>query len=131
MPLPKGSVRVFQRDRDDQLEFAGTDNIDHTSKDELVTIRLGYASDLTAERKQTTVQRAVNQQEQSFEIRLRNHKTDTVVIDVIEPINGHANWTMLKQSHPFMQRDVNTLVFPVELKPNTEAVVTYAIQYIW
>ena len=131
IPLPKGSVRVFQHDRDGQLEFAGTDEIDHTSKNELVSVRLGYASDLTAERQQANVQRGFNQQEQSFEIRLRNHKTDAVLIDVAERINGHANWTILKQSHPFTQRDVNTLVFPVELNPNAEAVVTYTIQYTW
>jgi hypothetical protein len=130
-PLPKGSVRVFQHDRDGQLEFAGTDNIDHTAKDELVSVRLGYASDVTAERQQTNVQRGFNQQEQSFEIRLRNHKTDAVRIDVVERINGHSNWTMLRQSQPFTQRDVNTLVFPVELNPNAEAVVSYTIQYTW
>jgi hypothetical protein len=131
IPLPKGSVRVFQYDQDGQLEFAGTDQIDHTAKEELVSVRLGYASDLTAERTQRNVQRNFNQQEQSYEIRLRNHKTEAVVIDVIERINGHAGWTMLKQSHPFTQRDVNTLVFPVELKPNAEAVITYTIQYTW
>jgi hypothetical protein len=131
IPLPKGSIRVFQHDRDGQLEFAGTDAIDHTSKDEVVSVRLGYASDLTAERQQTNVQRGFNQQEQSYEIRLRNHKTDAVKVDVIERINGHANWTLLRQSQPFTQRDVNTLIFPVELNPNAEAVVSYTIQYTW
>jgi hypothetical protein len=131
VPLPKGAVRVFQHDRDGQLEFAGTDNLDHTPKNELVSLRLGYASDLTAERVQTNIQGGFNQQEQSFEIRLRNHKTEAVTVDVIERINGHANWTMRKQSQPFTQRDVNTLVFPVTLKPNAEAVVSYTIQYTW
>ena len=131
VPLPKGTVRVFQHDRDGQLEFAGTDSLDHTPKNELVSVRLGYASDLTAERLQTNLQGGFNQQAQSFEIRLRNHKTESVVVDVIERINGHANWTMLKQSQPFTQRDVNTLVFLAALKPNTEAVVSYTIQYAW
>jgi hypothetical protein len=131
IPLPKGSIRVFQHDRDGQLEFAGTDNIDHTAKDELVSIRLGYASDLIAERKQTNVQRGLNQQEQAIEIHLRNHKTEAVLVDVVERINGHATWTMLQQNHPFTQRDVNTLIFPVEVKPNSESVVTYTIQYTW
>jgi hypothetical protein len=131
IPLPKGSVRVFQRDRDGELEFAGTDNMDHTAKDELVSVRLGYASDLTAERKQTNAQRGLNQQEQSMEMRLRNHKTEAAVIDVVEQINGRATWAMLQQNRPFTQRDVNTLIFPVEVKPNSESVVTYTIQYTW
>jgi hypothetical protein len=131
VPLPRGTVRVFQHDRDGQVDFAGSDSIDHAPKNEVVSVRLGYASDLTAERLQTNFQGGFNQQAQSFEIRLRNHKTEAVTIDVIERINGHANWTMLKQSQPFTQRDVNTLVFPVTLKPNSEAVVSYTIQYTW
>jgi len=38
---------------------------------------------------------------------------------------------MLQQNHPFNQRDVNTLEFPISLKPNSEAVVRYTIRYTW
>jgi hypothetical protein len=132
IPLPKGPVRVFQRDADGELEFAGTDNLDHTPKDETVSIRLGYAFDLAGERKQLAQRNGPNWSEHDFEIKLRNHKKDAVAIDVVETINGStANWTMLKQSQVPIVRDVNTLVFPVELKPNAEATVTYSIRYQW
>ena len=131
VPLPKGPVRVFQRDADDELEFAGTDNFDHTPADERVSIRLGDAFDLIGERKQLAGRSGFNMSEQDLEVRLRNHKTEAVAIDVVESINGQVNWAVLKQSHAFVQRDANTLVFPVELKPNTEAVVTYTIRYTW
>jgi hypothetical protein len=131
VPLPKGPVRVFQRDADGELELAGTDEIDHTPRDERLHLRLGYAADLAGERKETAVRQAGRVAEHDFEIRLRNHKAEPVTIDVVEPINGHSNWTMVKQSHPFTPRDVNTLVFPVEVKPDAEAVVTYTIRYTW
>jgi hypothetical protein len=129
VPLPKGPVRIFQPDQGNELEFSGTDNLDHSPKDELVRIRLGYAFDLSAERKQLAVRGNFPLQEQDFEIRVRNHKTDAVVVDVVESINGQSNWAITKHSHSYAQRDVNTLVFPVELKPNSEAVVIYTIVY--
>lgn len=132
VPLPKGPVRVFQRDADGELEFAGTDNIDHTPKDETVSVRLGYAFDVAGERKQVAQRNGVNWREEDWEIKLRNHKKETVKIDVVETISGSsANWTMLKQSQTHVVRDVNTLVYPVELKPNAEATVTYSIRYPW
>ncbi|HEV3259592.1 MAG TPA: hypothetical protein VG013_22185 [Gemmataceae bacterium] len=131
IPLPKGPIRVFQRDTDGELEFAGTDNIDHTPKNEEVHVRLGDAFDLAGEYRVLNASSGPNFSQQDVEIRLRNHKKDDVKIDVIEPINGHANWVMLKQSTTSVQRDVNTLVFPVEVKANGETVVTYTIRYNW
>ena len=131
-PLPKGPVRVFQRDADGELEFVGADALDHTPRDEAVSVRLGYASDLAAERRQLAQRNGPNWSEHDYEIKLRNHKGDAVTIDVVEKINGSvANWTLLKQSQAPTVRDVNTLVFPVGLKPNAEAAVRYSIRYQW
>jgi hypothetical protein len=48
-PLPKGTVRVFKADEvDGSLEFLGEDSIDHTPKDEQVTLTTGNAFDITA-----------------------------------------------------------------------------------
>ena len=39
IPFPKGTVRVFKTDQDDgSLEFIGEDRIDHTPKDENITL---------------------------------------------------------------------------------------------
>ena len=51
VPLPKGTVRVFKTDSDDgSLEFIGEDSIDHTPKDENITLTTGNAFDITAEK---------------------------------------------------------------------------------
>jgi hypothetical protein len=132
IPLPKGPVRVFQRDADGELEFAGSDAIDHTPKNETLSLRLGYAFDLAGERRQLAQRNGFNWNEQDWEIKLRNHTPGAVKIDVVEAINGSStNWAMVKESQAHTQRDVNTLVFPVELKANSEATVTYTIRYQW
>ena len=49
MPLPKGIVRVFKADKAyNSLEFIGEDSIDHTPKDEKVTLNTGNAFDISA-----------------------------------------------------------------------------------
>ena len=51
IPFPKGIIRVFKTDEDDgSLEFVGEDNIDHTPKDENITITTGNAFDITADK---------------------------------------------------------------------------------
>jgi hypothetical protein len=47
MPLPKGIFRVFKRDsKDKSLEFIGEDTIDHTPKNENITVKIGNAFDI-------------------------------------------------------------------------------------
>jgi hypothetical protein len=131
VPLPKGPIRVFQRDADGELELAGLDQIDHTPKDEPLRFHLGHATDLTGRRKETAYQRQGQAGElYDIEVRLRNHKTEPVTIDVVETIHGSSDATVLKHSHPYTQRDVNTLVFPVQVQPNAEVVLTYTVHYV-
>ena len=76
MPMPAGTVRVYQADSKGGLQFAGEDRIDHTPKDEELTLHIGTAFDLVCERKQTDFVRiADNVYELAFAIALRNHKT--------------------------------------------------------
>ena len=49
IPFPKGIIRVFKEDEaDGSLEFIGEDNIDHTPKNENITITTGNAFDIVA-----------------------------------------------------------------------------------
>ena len=49
--LPKGKVRVFKKDVDDMLEFVGEDLIDHTPKNEKLSLYIGDAFDIAVEYK--------------------------------------------------------------------------------
>ena len=52
--LPKGRVRVFKKDpADASLEFVGEDEIDHTPKDEKLSLYIGDAFDIVAEQTMT------------------------------------------------------------------------------
>src|SRR5207249_362863 len=103
----------FQAGGDGIAEFVGDDTIDHTPKEEPVRVRVGYAFDIKAERK-TLAQRLTKEKAYyDMEVRLRNHKAAAVVVDVIEAVDGRREAVISGNSHPFVRRDVNTLVFTV------------------
>ena len=58
MPLPAGTIRVYQQDSRGGSLFAGEDHIDHTPKDEEISLHIGNAFDIVAERKQTDYKKA-------------------------------------------------------------------------
>jgi hypothetical protein len=128
MPLPKGKVRAFKADSDGSLEFVGEDSIDHTPKDEEIRILLGNAFDLVGERSQVDFKELTFKRvtEQTWEIKLRNHKEEPVTIKVVEPVWGE--WDVTQASHDHRKKDASTLEFDVEVPADGEAVVTYTVR---
>ena len=75
MPMPAGTVRVYQADSKGGVQFVGEDRIDHTPKDETLNLKIGNAFDVVCERKQIDFEKiAGNIYEVEYEITLRNHK---------------------------------------------------------
>ena len=134
VPLPKGRVRFYTQDGADQsLQFVGENTIDHTPKDELVRLFTGDSFDLVGERKRTDfkLNEANHAASESFEIKLRNRKTEPVEIRVVEHLFRWTNWEIKDKSLPFEKKDAQTIEFRVPLKPNQEQVVTYTVKYSW
>lgn len=135
MPLPKGRLRFYRRDRDGQLEFTGENEIDHTAKDETLSVYTGNAFDITGERKQTHYQMQGpypnGWADESFEIKLRNHKKEAVTVMLVEHLYRWHNWAIIQESAPHRQTDSRTMEYEVTLKPDEEKTVTYTVHYSW
>ena len=130
MPLPAGNVRVYQKDSKGGVLFIGEDRIDHTPKDEDVTVHIGNAFDVIAERKQTDYKRIDNHVwEMEFEITLRNHKDTPVTVQVNEPIGG--DWEMLSSSYKFTKTAAFAAQFNVPVDKNGTSVLKYRIRARW
>ncbi len=124
IPLPGGTMRVYQEDSEGMLQFAGEDRIQHTPKDEDVRLRMGNAFDVVGERVQKDYKViASNVHESEYQITLRNHKETDIVVDVVEPMPG--DWQILSNSHPYEKRDARTAVFSIPVKQDGEVVLTY------
>jgi hypothetical protein len=133
MPLPKGRVRFYRRDDDGQLEFTGENNIDHTPKDETIRLYTGNAFDMTGERIRTDYRADFNDRwlDESFEIKVRNHKSEPVEVRIVEHLYRWTNWDILKKSDPFRKLDSRTVEFDAQIPPGGEKTVNYKVHYSW
>lgn len=133
IPLPAGRLRFYRQADDGQLEFTGENVIKHTPKDEIVRVYTGNAFDLVGERRRTSfkVDSSAKWVEESFEIKLRNHKKEAVEIRVVEHLFRWVNWEILEKSNPFTALNAQQIEFRVALKPDEEKILTYKVRYSW
>ena len=130
IPLPAGNMRVYQKDSKGGLLFIGEDHMDHTPKDEFVTVKIGNAFDIVAERKQTDYKKIADRvHEMEFEITLRNHKDTPITVEVNEPIGG--DWEILSSTYPAKKTEAFAAQFEVPVKPNGESVLRYRVRVHW
>ncbi|HXN65534.1 MAG TPA: DUF4139 domain-containing protein [Candidatus Acidoferrales bacterium] len=133
MPLPAGTVRVYQADSRGGSLFAGEDNITHTPKDEFVSVHIGDAFDVVAERKQTDYKRLGtflrDTYEMEYEITLRNHKDNPITVEVNEPIGG--DWEMLNSTFPAKKTAAFAAQFEVPVAKDGTAVLRYRVRVHW
>src|SRR5437870_4823917 len=130
IPLPAGNVRVYQKDSKGGILFAGEDRIDHTPKDEQVSIHIGNAFDVVAEHKQTDYKHVdTHTWEFEYEITLRNHKDIPIVVQVNEPIGG--DWEMLSSNYKYTKTAAFAAQFNVPVAKDGTAVLKYRVRAKW
>jgi hypothetical protein len=127
VPLPGGRVRLYEPDPGGALQFVGETRIGHTPEGEKVTLEMGTAFDLAAERRQTDQRRLSDRErEYSVEIKLRNRKTGAVTIRVEEPVSGE--FEVIKNSHEFVKKDAGTIQFDIPVAAGKESVLSYTVR---
>lgn len=130
IPLPKGKIRVQKGDHEGALQFIGEDRIDHTSKDEKVRLYVGNAFDIVAERLRTQVKEpSKNWREETYQIRLSNHKTEAATVTVVENISGWREASIVNASHSYTRSEADRIEFVVELPAGEERTVNYTVRY--
>jgi len=130
MPLPKGRVRFRQLDPDDELQYIGQDAIDHTPKDEKITLKIGTVFDIVGERKGVRASATPRSRTETVTIPVRNHKSEPVVVIVREHPNP-GDWNVSENNIKYEKVNVTTIEFPLEIPANSERSVTYTIRYQW
>ncbi|HJT81956.1 MAG TPA: hypothetical protein VJ719_12220 [Chthoniobacterales bacterium] len=131
VPLPQGLVHFYRPDPDGHLQFTGDSNINNTPKDEIVRATTGFAFDLVGERRQTDykINEESNTAEETFEIKIRNHRKDAAEVRVWEHPCRWRQWEITSQSQPFKKIDQTTFEFVISVPPNGEKTVNYTIRY--
>jgi hypothetical protein len=133
IPLPKGKVRVYKRDDEGKEQFIGEDQIDHTPKDEELRLYLGNAFDIVGSRVQKDFRTVVSGHvyDETFEIKVRNHKAENVEVLVYEHPWRWNQWEITRHNTEWEKVDQSTIKFPVMIKKDEEKTITYTIRYSW
>jgi hypothetical protein len=127
MPMPAGTVRVYQADSSGGVQFVGEDRINHTPKDEVLNLKIGNAFDVVCERNQIDFEKiAGSTYELEYEITLRNHKAAPITVEVNEPLGG--TWQMLRSSHAWTKTAAWASQFTVPVEANGAAVLKYRVR---
>lgn len=130
LPLPKGVVRVYSRDRSGSLQFVGEDKIDHTPSGDTLRLSLGQAFDLRGARTVESSEQRGEQKTESVRVDLRNAKDEAVVIEVVER-QDWPSWKVKESSMAYEKRDASTIVFKVKVPARGEASVRYTYTASW
>jgi len=133
IPLPRGTMKIYRVDTDGARQFVGENVVDHTPAGEKVRLYLGNAFDLVGERRQTNyrVDAGKENADESFEIKVRNHKKEPVEIRVVEHLVRWATWKIVTSSDPYEKTDSRTIEFRVKVPPEGEKILTYQARYSW
>jgi len=126
-PLPKGSVRVYKKDKEGRPLFIGEDSIGHTPKNELVRLKLGKAFDITGNWKRTDFSRVADTVfETEVAIEISNAKTEPVTVRVVEPVPG--DWTMLSESHKHIKSSASSAMWDIPVPADGKTTLKYRVR---
>ena len=125
-PLPKGVIKVYKQDTDGNLEFIGEDSIDHTGRNEEVSINTGTAFDLfgsTMVRDQQQISKNVS--ERLIQVTLRNNSDALKKIDVIYQLGGNSRIVEVRDGHKYTVDTDNKATFEISVKQDAQVILTF------
>lgn len=134
MPLPAGTIKVYQRDSSGSPQLIGEAAIGHTPKKEKLTLEIGTAFDVVGTHKRVNFEyirsgsRIVGAR-QVFELEVRNRKEVPEKVVVMDRHWGQ--WKVSKSSQTYTKVDAATLQFELDLKAEETKTVTYTVETQW
>ncbi len=136
-PVPGGTVRIFDRDREGRLQLVGEAGVRHTPAGQDLELKAGNAFDLTARRKQSefTTERDSSaagvriRATAAYEVALTNARDSAVTVSVYEQRGGE--WAVTASSVPAEKISATTTRFRVAVPARGSATLTYRIRAVW
>jgi hypothetical protein len=125
VPLPGGVVRLYKNDAGGTSQFLGSDQIDHTPRNEDVRLHLGDSFDVTANKKQLTFHSLGGCSfASSYRIVLANAKTEPATVLVVEPIPG--DWSITAENLRHRKTSSATASWAVRVPADGKATLEYS-----
>jgi hypothetical protein len=127
VPLPGGVVRLYKNDAGGTSQFLGSDQIDHTPRNEDVRLHLGDSFDVTANKKQLTF-RAIGgcAFASSYRVVLANAKAEPATVLVVEPIPG--DWQITSENVRHQKASSATASWSMRVPAGGKATLEYGVR---
>jgi hypothetical protein len=126
MPLPSGSVAVYQKDEEGQARYTGAATISDTPVQDHVNLTLTNVFDVYAEYKVlSTRQLDRHTIRKTVEVTLHNEKRSPVSVRLVQGFE--QPWTAVQQSDPSVKLDGSTTQWTVLVNPDVTKTVTYTV----
>jgi hypothetical protein len=130
IPLPAGIVRAYIPDSSGGSQLIGEDSIAHTAKGEQVSLRLGEAFDLTADRVQTDYRvLSEHSRQSSYRIELRNGDSKPAIVIVREPL--HGDWKITSETQEHVKESAGSASWQVHVPAEGKVVLEYTAVVNW
>lgn len=129
IPLPKGKVRIYKADSEGKLQFLGKDEIQHIPKDEDVSLYVGDAFDIVAEKTEIDRKKDWCYSEFGYKVNIRNHKKEDISVSVVEHSCSYCNLEVLKENFEHNKESTSKISLEVPVKGNGNASLTYRVLY--
>jgi hypothetical protein len=124
--LPAGVVRAYMPDSSGGSQLIGEDSIAHTAKGEIVSLRLGEAFDLTADRVQTDFRvLSEHSRQSSYRIELRNGDVKPATVTVREPL--HGDWKITSETQEHVKESAGSAAWQIHVPAEGKAVLEYTV----
>jgi len=131
--LPKGTVRVYSKDKRDKSQFVGESAIGHMAAGSDISMKIGEAFDVTVKStkvKETKVSRYVMDTEMKYEV--RNAKPEVATVFIHHSFPGwFTKWTILEENIKSQDREAYSKIWAVKVPANGSADLTFKIRRDW
>jgi hypothetical protein len=125
--FPKGKIRIFRKQKDNNFIFSGESFIQNSSKNSEIILKSEQVFTVYATRKQTDYKDLKNgNYEIEWEIKVVNLNEDPVNVDVIENLFGDCK--ILNSDCKFEKVDYKTIKFAIQLEKNTTKIIKYSFK---
>ena len=125
--LPKGIVRVYEKDSKGGVVFVGEDRIEHTAVGQDIRLRLGEDFDITAQAKRVSFKEFdSNTSQAEFEVSISNAKPITQVIRYSQYLpNG---WKILSENAKSQKETSNKIFWDIPVPAEGEFILNFKVR---
>ncbi len=130
LAMPQGKIKLYKEDAaDGSLEFIGEDGIEHTPKNEAVTLSIGKAFDIAFDYKKIDHQKKDGVEYYKYRCIIRNHKNTEAEVRFEHHRSGV--WEMVNTTHPYEKISSNQIEFQVKVAAEEEVAVEFEYRMDW